>query len=60
MLESLVRLAQAHARLCFKDTVEVEDAIVVVDAMETSIVSADGDDDRVGPSSMHSKMAAIF
>ena len=55
-----MRLAQAHARLCFKDTVEVEDAIVVVDAMETSIVSADGDDDRVGPSSMHSKMAAIF
>eukprot|EP01045_Picozoa_sp_COSAG04_P062287 COSAG04_NODE_32457_length_251_cov_0.651316_1_plen_59_part_01 len=36
MLQSLVRLAQAHARLCLRDTVEVMDAVVVIHTMGTS------------------------
>ena len=42
MLESLVRLAQAHARLCLRDTVEVMDAVVVIHTMGTSMSGADG------------------
>ncbi|KAJ8009035.1 hypothetical protein DPEC_G00084660 [Dallia pectoralis] len=37
MLESLSRLAEAHARLMFRDTVTVEDAVVVVSVMECSL-----------------------
>eukprot|EP00062_Callorhinchus_milii_P014333 gi/632963381/ref/XP_007897848.1/ PREDICTED: DNA helicase MCM9 [Callorhinchus milii] len=37
MLESLVRLAEAHARLMFRDTVTIEDAITVVSVMESSM-----------------------
>ncbi|XP_061099160.1 DNA helicase MCM9 [Conger conger] len=37
MLESLGRLAEAHARLMFRDTVTVEDAVVVVSVMECSM-----------------------
>ncbi|XP_017548008.1 DNA helicase MCM9 isoform X1 [Pygocentrus nattereri] len=37
MLESLGRLAEAHARLMFRETVTVEDAVVVVSVMECSM-----------------------
>ncbi|XP_023652930.2 DNA helicase MCM9 isoform X1 [Paramormyrops kingsleyae] len=37
MLESLGRLAEAHARLMFRGTVTVEDAVVVVSVMECSM-----------------------
>ncbi|NP_001333089.1 DNA helicase MCM9 isoform X1 [Danio rerio] len=37
MLESLSRLAEAHARLMFRETVTVEDAVVVVSVMECSM-----------------------
>ncbi|XP_062407416.1 DNA helicase MCM9 [Sardina pilchardus] len=37
MLESLGRLAEAHARLMFRQTVTVEDAVVVVSVMECSM-----------------------
>ncbi|MBN3303256.1 MCM9 helicase, partial [Amia calva] len=37
MLESLSRLAEAHARLMFRDTVTVEDAVSVVSVMECSM-----------------------
>ncbi|XP_067840779.1 DNA helicase MCM9 [Heptranchias perlo] len=37
MLESLVRLAEAHARLMFRDIVTVEDAITVISVMESSM-----------------------
>ncbi|XP_072135324.1 DNA helicase MCM9 [Mobula birostris] len=37
MLESLVRLAEAHARLMFRDVVTIEDAITVVSVMESSM-----------------------
>ncbi|KAK1796159.1 hypothetical protein P4O66_009243, partial [Electrophorus voltai] len=37
MLESLGRLAEAHARLMFRETVTVEDAVIVVSVMECSM-----------------------
>ncbi|XP_029965459.1 DNA helicase MCM9 isoform X2 [Salarias fasciatus] len=37
MLESLSRLAEAHARLMFRETVTVEDAVVAVSLMECSM-----------------------
>ncbi|XP_013856047.1 DNA helicase MCM9, partial [Austrofundulus limnaeus] len=37
MLESLSRLAEAHARLMFRETVSVEDAITAVSVMECSM-----------------------
>ncbi|XP_078733273.1 DNA helicase MCM9 [Lampetra fluviatilis] len=37
LLESLVRLAEAHARLMLRSVVTVEDAVTVVSVMETSM-----------------------
>ncbi|NXW64073.1 MCM9 helicase, partial [Eurystomus gularis] len=37
LLESLMRLAEAHARLMFRDTVTLEDAVTVVSVMESSM-----------------------
>jgi DNA helicase MCM9 len=36
MLESLARLSQAHARLMFKDKIEVFDVVCVILLMESS------------------------
>jgi len=38
-LESSIRLAQAHARLCWKHTVDVDDAVAAVMTLETSMSS---------------------
>ncbi|NWS36043.1 MCM9 helicase, partial [Polioptila caerulea] len=37
LLESLIRLAEAHARLMFRDTVTLEDAVTAVSVMESSM-----------------------
>ncbi|NXI56411.1 MCM9 helicase, partial [Chloroceryle aenea] len=37
LLESLIRLAEAHARLMFRHTVTLEDAVTVVSVMESSM-----------------------
>ena len=36
MLQSLIRLAQAHARLMFRGEVIVDDAVVAIDITEVS------------------------
>ncbi len=41
LLESLVRLAQAHARLMAKDIVEVVDAVMAVALVDTSVVDGE-------------------
>ena len=40
MLESLIRLAQAHARLCFQHEVTVTDAVVAVQTVEMSMMTS--------------------
>lgn len=37
LLESMIRLSQAHARMLCKQKVELDDAIVVVELMEASV-----------------------
>eukprot|EP00127_Corallochytrium_limacisporum_P001315 Clim_evm5s51 gene=Clim_evmTU5s51 len=42
LLESMVRIAQAHARLMFRDVVTQEDAVVTLFLMEISMASSQG------------------
>ncbi|XP_077409202.1 DNA helicase MCM9 isoform X2 [Vanacampus margaritifer] len=43
MLESLSRLAEAHARLMYRETVTIEDAVMAVSVMECSMQSTVSD-----------------
>jgi DNA replicative helicase MCM subunit Mcm2 (Cdc46/Mcm family) len=43
-LESLIRLCQAHARLMFRNTVTLEDAVAVIQVMESSAFAYGGFD----------------
>jgi len=45
-LESLIRLTQAHARLMYKNTAELDDAVAVVLLMEASVASCTSEDFR--------------
>jgi DNA helicase MCM9 len=61
MLESVVRLAQAHALLCCRPHVTLQDAVVVVDLMQQSLEGAKGQDLYGGPpavSAQHTGFAA--
>lgn len=46
-LESLIRLTQAHARLMYRETAELEDAVAVIRVMECSAYAYSGFDGNV-------------
>lgn len=52
-LESLIRLSQAHARLLWRDVVQLEDAVAVLQVMECSAFCFRGFDGLVSDESMY-------